>query len=306
MRTVFLGTSDFAGEVLRTLARSEHRPQLVVTRPDRPRGRGRRLQPPPVATVAAELGLPTVQPDDLHAPESLEVIAGAEPQALCVCAYGVLIREPLMSLYELVNVHPSLLPRWRGAAPIERAIMAGDERTGVSIMRLVAELDAGPVCLQAQVAISGEDDAGTLGERLQDLGGRLLVRALSERPPYREQPSDGVTYAEKVEARDRLLDAGNSAEAEAHRVRALRPHIGARLRLPDDSFLGVHEAAIHETPVPAGEVRVGDGLMLLGCADRALALLRIQPPGGKPMPVGDWLRGHADVQWLEGPVPTQP
>ena len=147
MRTVYLGTSPFAAAVLERLAASAHRPSLVITRPDRPKGRGRALQAPPVADTARALGLGLIQPEDLHAPDVLARIAAEEPGALVVCAYGVLVKEPLLSDYEIVNVHPSLLPRWRGAAPVERAIMAGDTETGVSIMRLTAGLDAGPVCL---------------------------------------------------------------------------------------------------------------------------------------------------------------
>ena len=149
LRTVYLGTSLFAAAVLERLAAGPHRPALVVTRPDRPRGRGRTLQAPPVAEAAQALGLELIQPEALHAPEALARIAAAAPDALVVSAYGVLIREPLLSDYEVLNVHPSLLPRWRGAAPVERAIMAGDPETGVSIMRLTAGLDEGPVCLQA-------------------------------------------------------------------------------------------------------------------------------------------------------------
>ena len=148
MRNVYLGTSEFAAVVLRRLADSPHRPELVVTRPDSPRGRGRRLLPPPVAVVARELGLEVIQPEQLHEPDVLERIAAAGPDVLTTCAYGVLIKEPLLSDYEMLNVHPSLLPRWRGAAPIERAIMAGDAETGVSIMRLREGLDSGPVCLR--------------------------------------------------------------------------------------------------------------------------------------------------------------
>src|SRR5215212_9721665 len=132
MRTVYLGTSDFAAAVLDRLAGGPHKPALVVSRPDSRAGRGRALTPPPVAARARELGIELIQPERLHEPDMLERIAGAEPEALLVCAYGVLIKEPLLSSYEILNVHPSLLPRWRGAAPVERAIMAGDEATGVS------------------------------------------------------------------------------------------------------------------------------------------------------------------------------
>ena len=155
MRTVYLGTSEFAAGVLRTLADSPHRPSLVVTRPDRPRGRGRRLAAPPVADTARELGIELLQPESVN--DEAAPRAGSPPltpEAVCVCAFGALIREPLLSAFEMINVHPSLLPRWRGAAPIERAIMAGDEETGVSIMRLTAGLDSGPVCAQAERARS--------------------------------------------------------------------------------------------------------------------------------------------------------
>src|SRR3954470_4028807 len=181
MRTVYLGTSEFAAAVLDRLADGPHRPALVVTRPDSRRGRGRAAAAPPrVAVRARELGLELVQPERLHEPEVLERIAAAEPEVLCVCAYGVLIKEPLLSAYEIFNVHPSLLPRWRGAAPVERAMMAGDAETGVSIMRLTAGLDSGPVSLQEREPIGPDDDYGTLAARLRELGGRLLVRALDE------------------------------------------------------------------------------------------------------------------------------
>ena len=232
MRTVYLGTSEFAAVVLERLADSPHRPALVVTRPDRPKGRGRRVSPPPVADRARELGLEVIQPERLHEPEALDRIAAAEPEAVCVCAYGVLIKEPLLSAYEMLNVHPSLLPRWRGAAPLERAIMAGDEQTGVSIMRVTEALDSGAVCVQEPEPIHADDDYGTLAARLERLGGDLLVRALDERPPFVEQDESRVTYAEKISAQDRALDPGRTPDELERTVRALRPHIGARVALP--------------------------------------------------------------------------
>src|SRR5205085_10375649 len=166
VRTVFLGTSEFAVGVLRHLAASAHRPSLVITRPDRPKGRGRRLSAPPVAAAATELELDFVQPDSVNEASARESIAAAKPDAVCVCAYGALIKAPLLSGYWMLNVHPSLLPRWRGAAPIERAITAGDEVTGVSIMRVSAALDSGPVCTQRRAPTRSYDRCGSLAARL--------------------------------------------------------------------------------------------------------------------------------------------
>ena len=315
MRTVYLGTSPFAAAVLERLAAGAHRPALVVSRPDRPRGRGRTLQSPAVADTARALGLELIQPEDLHAPDVLERIAAARPGVLVVCAYGVLIKEPLLSAYEIFNVHPSLLPRWRGAAPVERAIMAGDAETGVSIMRLTAGLDSGPVCLQATEPIGPADDYGTLAARLETLSGDLLVRALDERPPWVEQDPRGVTYANKIDAADRALDPTRTPEELERRVRALRPHIGSRLPLPGGGFLGVLAARLPDPPAatlaPAGgRVRTDGDRLLLDCRGGALELTEIQPPGGRPMRVEDWLRGRPDPAltdfWLDPRLPGVP
>ncbi|MDQ6732095.1 MAG: methionyl-tRNA formyltransferase [Actinomycetota bacterium] len=293
MRTVYLGTSAFAAAILRALAGSRHRPALVVTRPDRPRGRGRRLAAPPVADTARELGLELAQPDNVNDEAARAQIAAAAPDAVCVCAFGALIREPLLSDHELLNVHPSLLPRWRGAAPLERAIMAGDTRTGISIMRLTAGLDSGPVCLQAELAIEPQDTYGSLAARLERLGGELLVRALDERPACAEQDEAGVTYAEKISAEDRLLDPTRSAGELALRVRALTPHIGAAVLLGADERLGVWEAQATGTPGPGpGEISFAGQLPVLGCGDGGLELVSVQPAGRRAMPGADFLRGR--------------
>ena len=246
MRPVYLGTSAFAATVLRSLASSSHRPALVVTPPDRKRGRGRKLASPPAADAARELGLELLQAESVNAPEALDRIAAAGPDVGVVCAFGQIIREPLLSDPEMLNVHPSLLPRWRGAAPIERAIMAGDAETGVTIMRLVEGLDAGPIALQEPVAIASGDDHGSLEERLAELGGELMVRALDLRErgelTLDEQDEALVTYAEKIEAADRSLDPGRSAAELEQVVRALTPHIGAFLELEGGDRLGVREA----------------------------------------------------------------
>jgi methionyl-tRNA formyltransferase len=294
VRTVYLGTSAFAAAVLDRLAASDHRPALVVTRPDRPKGRGRQVQAPPVAIRARELGLDVIQPERLHEPEPLERIAAAGPEIACVCAYGVLIKEPLLSAYEMVNVHPSLLPRWRGAAPVERAIMAGDERTGVSIMRLTEGFDSGPVCLQESEPISADDDYGALAGRLERLGGELLVRSLDERPPFADQDESRVTYAHKIQAADRALGPDRTAAELERAVRALRPHIGARVALPGGDFLGVVAARVADARPEPGRVRADGDRLLLGARDGALELTEIRPPGGRPMAAADWLRGRPD------------
>jgi methionyl-tRNA formyltransferase len=293
VRTVYLGTSEFAAVVLERLAASPHRPSLVVTRPDRRRGRGQHVSPPPVAVRARELGLDLIQPDQLHEPPWLDRIASVQPEVACVCAYGVLIKEPLLSAYEMINVHPSLLPRWRGAAPVERAIMAGDEQTGVSIMRVTEGLDSGAVCLQEPEPIGPDDDYGTLAERLERLGGELLVRALDERPPYVEQDEARVTYAHKIEAADRALDPRRPPDELERAVRALRPHIGARVAIPGGDFLGVVAARALDGGGPEqGRVRADGERLLLGAAGGALELTEIRPPGGRPMEAAAWLRGR--------------
>ncbi|MFZ2051750.1 MAG: methionyl-tRNA formyltransferase [Solirubrobacteraceae bacterium] len=303
MRTVFLGTSVFAAGVLERLAASAHRPALAVSRPDRPKGRGRKLASPPLAKRAQTLGIPLAQPESVNTPEVLAQIENLRPDMLVVCAFGALIKEPLLSSHPMLNVHPSLLPRWRGAAPIERAIMAGDDRTGVCIMQLTAGLDSGPLCLAAQEPIGAQDDYGSLAQRLCVLGGELLVQALDhmgggQQLSFQEQDESQATYAEKIEAADRLLDPACTAIELERVVRALHPHIGARLALPDGSILGVHRAeampALDEVEVRQGELSVHGEHLLYGLAGgQALELLEVQPAGGKAMDAKAYMRGHA-------------
>jgi methionyl-tRNA formyltransferase len=311
LATVFLGTTRFAAAILDRLAGSEaHRPALVVTRPDRPRGRGRRPTPPPVAERARALGIPLQQPQSVNDPDARTLIAGAagshseaaggeqsadhRPLTIVVCAFGALIKEPLLSEHTILNVHPSLLPRWRGAAPVERAIMAGDSETGVSIMRLTAGLDSGPVCLAASEPIRPDDTYGSLSTRLQELGGELILRALEDAPPFVEQPADGVTYAEKIGPADRLLDPSRPAAELERVVRALHPHVRAQVELPDGAMLGVHRAAALDDGSGSGELglRASGDRLLLGCSEGTLELLVVQPSGGRPMDAPAYLRGH--------------
>jgi methionyl-tRNA formyltransferase len=297
VRTVYLGTSEFAATVLHRLVDSRHRPLLVVTPPDRPKGRGRKSGQPPVATAAVELGIELLQAEDINQETALERIRAVSPEAVLVCAFGQIIREPLLSDWPMLNVHPSLLPRWRGAAPIERAIMAGDSCTGVSLMQVTAGLDSGPVALQEEIAIGKEDDFESLSAKLSTLGGGLLVEALDlqadGRLSFTEQDDDEVTYAEKIEADDRRLDPCRPAGDLARTVRALTPHVGAYLELRDENRLGVRRARAVDVSVKQGELKAEWGALLLGCGRGALRLEVVQPPGGKPMAADAYLRGHS-------------
>lgn len=309
METAFLGTSEFAATVLERLAGGPHRPALVITRPDRPSGRGRRLTAPPVAEAARGLDLELAQPVSVNEPDTLAAIeqrAAADGMVVVVCAFGALIQEPLLSAYPLLNVHPSLLPRWRGAAPIERAIMAGDEQTGVSIMQLTAGLDSGPVCRMAPERIDPQDTYGSLAPRLAALGGQLLVDVLDEwesgaPPAFAAQDETRATYAEKIDAQDRVLDPVHPARELERVVRALHPHVGARIALDDGAMLGVQRAralSAHTNganlgSVPAGTLAAVGGRLVFGAAEEPLELLEVQPAGKRPMEAASYLRGHA-------------
>jgi methionyl-tRNA formyltransferase len=268
MRTVYLGTSAFAATVLDRLATSPHRPQLVVTRPDAPRGRGRKLAAPPVADTARLLGIEVFQPDDVNSEGARERIAALKPETVAICAYGALIKDPLLSDHEMLNVHPSLLPRWRGAAPVERAIMAGDRETGVTIHRTVAELDAGPIAAQQAFPIEPEDDAGAVYRRSARIAVELLRLVLPD-PAFVDQPQEGMTYAEKIGPADRDLDWSRPPEETLRRVRALSPHVGAR-------------AELHGRPVIVWKARLEEG--------KAVPV-EVQPEGRKRMTYEEFLRG---------------
>ena len=296
MRLAYLGTSDFAATVLRRLADSPHRPALVVTPPDRPRGRGRKLLPPPVASEAQDLGLPLHQSASVNEPESLAAIANAGIDLGMVCAFGQLIKPPLLDQVEMLNVHPSLLPRWRGAAPVERAIMAGDEETGIAIIRLTEGLDSGPVALSESVEIAEGEDYGSLAGRLAALGGELAVRALELRAAgqleFSDQPEDGVTYAEKIESAERRLNPGRPAIELERTVRGLSPHVGTYLELEGGERLGVLQAAAAGGGLGPGDLVAEGDVLVLGTADGALRIGAVKPAGKREMPAADYLRGN--------------
>jgi methionyl-tRNA formyltransferase len=247
--------------VLERLA-SEHDIAFLLTRPDRPRGRGRKPGPPPAKVAAERLGIPVLQPERLTADVELDA------DTIVVAAYGVLIPSVQLDRALWLNVHPSLLPRWRGAAPVERAIMAGDRETGVTIHRTTPELDAGPIAAQRAFPIDPDADAGAVYAKAAPLAAELLGGVLLE-PSFRPQPDEGATYAEKITAADRELDWSRPADEIVNRVRALSPHIGARTEL-------------HGRPVTVWRARVADG--------RAEPV-EVQPAGGKRMSYDAFLRG---------------
>ncbi len=297
MRLAFLGTTAFAVAVLEDLASSPaHRPALVITPPDRPRGRGRRLAKPPAAAAALELGIDLHQTESVNLEGSRAAIAASGAEIGVVCAFGQLIREPLLSELEMLNVHPSLLPRWRGAAPIERAIMAGDSRTGVSIALVEAGLDSGPVALAEPVAIEPDDDYARLAERLARRSGTLAIEALDARAAgglrLTEQDDVAATYAAKIDPAERRLDARRPAIELERTVRALHPHIGAHLELEGGGRLGVERARALEGDVATGEVAEVEGRLLLGCGEDVLELVEVKPAGGRAMSSDEYLRGH--------------
>ena len=295
----FLGTSGFAATVLDRLAASDASPSLVVTLPDRRQGRGRKLSPSPVALAAEALGIEVLKSPDVNAEEDRRRIVEANRPGgwSGICAFGQLIREPLLSEVPMLNVHPSLLPRWRGAAPVERAIMAGDDETGVAIMRLVAGLDSGPVALLERVAIDPDEDCGSLSDRLARVGGDLLVAAFeaasSGTIEWSEQDDDLATYAEKIDPGERRLDLTRTARECHDLVRALTPHIGAWLAVGGDERLGVVRTRPFEGEAPPrGEFSSSDGRLFVGCADHALELLEVRPPGKATMDARSFISGY--------------
>jgi methionyl-tRNA formyltransferase len=302
MRTVYLGSSAFAVEVLRELAASAYRPVLVVTPPDRPKGRGQKVGPPPVASAARELGIELLQVANVNDPRALEVIARCDPDAICICEFGQLIKEPLLSRHLILNVHPSFLPRWRGAAPIERALMAGDTETGVTIFKISEGLDSGPVAVRSSAPIQPDDSAGTLSQRLSRLGAELLVEALDRAEAGTlelTEQGEGETYASKIDPRERRLDPARAAEELERVVRALTPDIGAYLTLPGGERLGVNSARVTDAKLAPGELQAADGRLVVGCVEGALELLEVRPPGKRTMPATAYMRGHSLPERVE-------
>jgi methionyl-tRNA formyltransferase len=261
VRLAVAATAPLGADVLERLA-EKHAIAYLLTRPDRPRGRGQRVAAPPAKETAERLGIEVRQPerfDDAFDPEVETVVAAA---------YGILIPEPVLDRALWLNVHPSLLPRWRGAAPIERALMAGDPETGVSIIKLVPELDAGPIAAQQSFPLREEDDFGTVSARAGKLAAELLEQVLPD-PELSPQPEEGLTYAAKIGPDDRELDWSRPPEELLNRIRALSPHIGAR-------------GELHGRPVTIWRARIEDG---------KLVPVEVQAEGRRRMSYDEFLRG---------------
>ncbi|MCW5633155.1 MAG: methionyl-tRNA formyltransferase [Rubrivivax sp.] len=313
MRIAFAGTPEFARAALHALLAAGHDVALVLTQPDRPAGRGLKLQASPVTQFARQRGLPLAQPrslrlDGKHADEAeaaARALRAAAPQVMVVAAYGLILPRWVLDLPAdgCLNIHGSLLPRWRGAAPIQRAVEAGDATTGITIMRMDEGLDTGPMLLEEALPITAEDTAATLHDRLAPLGARLIVQALARLPslPARPQPAEGVTYARKIDKAEAAIDWRQPAEVIERRLRAFDPFPGCTAEL-DGQLLKVWRGRVVEGAAgvpPGGRVAAGAGRLVIACGapvgrasaqPAALEVLEVQAPGGRRQAAQQWLR----------------
>lgn len=295
MRLIFAGTPEFAAQALQAIIAAGHEVALVLTQPDRPAGRGMALQPSPVKQLALAHGIEVFQPLSLRDAEASARIAGVGAEVMVVAAYGLILPQAVLDLprFGCVNIHASLLPRWRGAAPIQRALLAGDAETGVCIMQMEAGLDTGPVLLRGAFPIAPDDTTASLHDRLAELGGRLIVEALAGLPlPAEPQAEAGITYAHKIEKAEALIDWKKSAVELDRHIRAFNPFPGAQAR-----FAGQTVKLWAAKPVAvSGEtgriLAVDRSCIVVACGTGALAVTELQKAGGKRLPVQQFLAGH--------------
>jgi methionyl-tRNA formyltransferase len=301
LRIVFLGSPPFATPVFERLVASQHRPLALVTRPDRPRGRGRALERSPLVVSAERAGIEVLQPSDPHAPEVVERLRALAPDALFVASYGAILKPPLLTLAPLgaFNAHASLLPRHRGASPIQAALLAGDAVTGVSIQRIVAELDAGDVLLSRERPIGPRDTAGDLLEALAELAGAAAVDALDQladgRARFEPQDPSRVTVARKLTKAHGRIDWGKGAWELERFVRAMNPWPAARCTDPGGRELTVLGARVYDEGeaklAQAGELVAANGRLVVACGRGLLEVLQVAPAGKRAMSGADFLRG---------------
>ncbi len=294
LRLVFMGTAAFAVPSLRALAASRHPIVAVYTQPARPAGRGMRPRPSPVQETAERLGLPVRAPASLRDPQVQAEFAALEADLGVVAAYGLILPKAIIDAPRLgcINLHASLLPRWRGAAPIQRAILAGDEETGVTVFQIEPSLDTGPILAAARIPIAPEDDAASLHDKLAELAARLVVQVVDDlaagRIEARPQPEEGVTYAPKIDKAEGELDWSRPAAELARRIRALNPAPGCWTQIQGQR-LRVLAAEVVEGQGRPGEVL--DDRLTVACGEGALRLTRVQRAGGRPMSAAEFLRG---------------
>ncbi len=304
MRIVFMGTPDFAVPSLRALA-AAHDVALVLTRPDAVRSRGKKLEPSPVKAAALELGLPVLEAKRME-PEVVDALRAARADVFCVAAYGCILPDEVLTMAPLgcVNVHASLLPRWRGAAPIQRAILAGDAEAGVSIMRIGHGVDTGAYCAQASCSVAGKS-ADELTSELAELGAGLLLEVLPELAAgtvsWTEQDEALVTHAAKIQKAELRLDPAVSAADNERRALASSDAAPARCMLAGKPVrvLAARVAPVSGAVLAAGELAIQGGRVLLGCGEGALEVLELKPDGKRAMDAAAWAAGQrgAAVTW---------
>ena len=296
MKVAFAGTPEFAAAALEAILAAGFDVPLVLTQPDRPAGRGMQLQPSPVKRVALAAGIPVHQPEKLRTPEQQAPLADVQADVLVVAAYGIILPQAVLDLprHGCLNIHASLLPRWRGAAPIHRAVQAGDAETGITIMQMDAGLDTGPMLLSRAEAIHADDTTGSLHDRLARLGADLIVEALRALPDgltATPQPADGVTYAAKIGKAEASIDWNRPAVELERAIRAFNPFPGAVATLQQTPVKLWRARAIDATGTP-GEVLLAEGAgVIVACGEGALCVTELQKPGGKRLPAADFLRG---------------
>jgi len=295
VRVAFAGTPEFARVALAAILDAGHDVPLVLTQPDRPAGRGMQLHASPVKQLALERGIPVHQPERLRDPATHAPLIAAAPEMLVVAAYGLILPQAVLDIPRrgCLNIHGSLLPRWRGAAPIQRAIEAGDAETGIGIMQMEAGLDTGPTLLVESLPIADDDTAATLHDKLAALGGRLIVEALARIDELRPtpQPVEGLTYANKIGKAESALDWRRPATELARRVRAFNPFPGAAATVAGTA-IKVWSARPEAGAGEPGTVLAAsaDGIRV-ACGEGVLNLAQLQKPGGKRLPAADFLRG---------------
>lgn len=295
MRLIFAGTPEFAAQALSAIVEAGHEVALVLTQPDRPAGRGMSLQPSAVKKVAQAHGIEVFQPLTLKDGEAQAKIAAIGAEVMVVAAYGLILPQAVLDLprFGCINIHASLLPRWRGAAPIQRALLAGDGETGVCIMQMEAGLDTGPVLLRGAFPVEPGDTTATLHDRLAGLGAKLVVEALGRLPlPSEPQPADGVTYAHKIEKAEALIDWSKPAVEVDRHIRAFNPFPGAQALFNGQTVKLWAAKPVNGKGQIGAILAVDRSHVVIACGEGALAVSELQKAGGKRLPVQQFLAGH--------------